>query len=95
MKDKLIVSGEFVSRWADKIDQDHGDFTESDNPTRDNIIAMLEEIGIEVEEEPELYRCECCGKEFDHKVFSHTRTEMGFNGQPVPVECGPIVKVED
>ena len=46
----------------------------------------------EMEEEPIIYRCESCGKWFDRKVFSHSRTEMNKNGGFMAVECGPITE---
>lgn len=48
----------------------------------------------EVEEEPKHYRCESCGKDFDKKLFSHSRTEENQVGDPVEVECGPISEVK-
>jgi len=47
----------------------------------------------EIEEKPKQYRCEGCGREFDKKLFSHSRAEMGKDGNPVEVECGPITEV--
>jgi len=44
----------------------------------------------EKEEPPKHYRCEGCGREFDEKLFSHSRAEMGKDGYPIEVECGPI-----
>jgi len=49
-------------------------------------------LTFEKEEESE-YRCERCGKFFDSKIFSHSRFEIGRWGQPVGVECGPIIRV--
>ena len=48
-----------------------------------------EEAGI-----PEIWQCQSCGKEFDRKTFSHSRTEADLRGNPVEVECGPISKRE-
>jgi len=58
------------------------------------IRALLESLpGKEVEEEPKHYRCESCGKDFDKKLFSHSRTEENMQGEPVEVECGPITEI--
>jgi hypothetical protein len=57
--------------------------------------ALLEALpDKEVEEEPKRYRCESCGKDFDKKLFSHSRTEENMMGEPVEVECGPITEAK-
>jgi hypothetical protein len=58
------------------------------------LLETLPERGKEVEEEPKRYRCESCGKDFDKKLFSHSRTEENQVGEPVEVECGPISEVK-
>jgi len=58
------------------------------------LLESLPEPGREVEEEPKRYRCESCGKDFDKKLFSHSRTEENQMGEPVEVECGPITEVK-
>jgi hypothetical protein len=40
------------------------------------------------------WRCEGCGEEFSKYTFSHARAEMGPDGQPIPVQCGPVQKIE-
>ena len=59
-----------------------------------NAIRALIEHGpeVETEEEPRQYRCEGCGKHFDQKTFSHSRAEMGKDGNPIEIECGPITE---
>src|SRR4030042_7114213 len=42
----------------------------------------------EKEEQPKQYRCESCGKWFDKKLFSHSRTEESISGEMVEVEGG-------
>jgi hypothetical protein len=40
------------------------------------------------------WRCERCGEEFSKYTFSHSRAEMGPDGQPIEVQCGPVEKIE-
>jgi len=51
------------------------------------------------EQEPELWRCQGCGREFDGPQHSHGRAghEPGCTGEcrfcPIEIECGPIVRL--
>lgn len=36
------------------------------------------------------YRCAACGEDFNEPLRSHTRAVMGKDGNPEPMECGPI-----
>jgi len=65
----------------------------------DALMDYLEAKGIKIEveeiadeEEPKQYRCEGCGRLFETKIFSHSRAEMGKDGNPIEVECGPIIE---
>jgi len=89
------VSRELLYQWGNKLS-----LRQYNHPELMNEIlpAMLREAGVEgeKEEEPKQYRCENCGKRFDKKLFSHSRTEESISGDNmVEVECGPITEIED
>ena len=93
----MIEHGPEVSRNDIEAILENEKTTNAEN--MDALMDYLEAKGIKIEveeiadeEEPKQYRCEGCGRLFETKIFSHSRAEMGKDGNPIEVECGPIIE---